>query len=72
MARLHRRLGPAARSFGLGRRPSLPSLIEQAIDEMRHDARRMALSILETDPGDDPAAALARYGRRIENEAKPQ
>src|SRR3954468_12593046 len=46
--------------------PPLPSVIEQAAEEPRHGARKTAISILESDPGDDLAAALARLGRTME------
>jgi hypothetical protein len=52
--------------------PPLPSLIEQAAEEMRHDARRTALAILDTDPGDEVAAALASFGRTLQEARKPQ
>src|SRR3954454_5174999 len=46
--------------------PPLPSVIEQAAEEIRHGARKTALSILESDPGDEAAAALASFGRAME------
>jgi hypothetical protein len=52
--------------------PPLPSVIEQAAEEMRHDARRTALAILGSDPGDDLAAALASLGRTLQEARKPQ
>ena len=50
--------------------PPLPSVIEQAAEEIRHGARKAALSILESDPGDETAAALASFGRTME--ARPE
>src|SRR3954462_3123836 len=46
--------------------PPLPPVIEQAAEEIRHGARKAALSILESDPGDETAAALASLGRAME------
>src|SRR3954454_8930059 len=46
--------------------PPLPPVIEQAAEEIRHGARKTALSILESDPGDETAAALASFGRAME------
>src|SRR4051794_37072748 len=46
--------------------PPLPPVIEQAAEEIRHGARKAALSILESDPGDETAAALASFGRIME------
>jgi hypothetical protein len=45
--------------------PPLPSVTEQAADELaaQPGATRTALAILETDPGDEQAAALASFGR---------
>jgi hypothetical protein len=50
--------------------PPLPFVIEQAAEEIRHGARKTALSILESDPGDETAAALASFGRAME--ARPE
>jgi hypothetical protein len=50
--------------------PPLPPVIEQAAEEIRHGARKTALSILESDPGDETAAALASFGRAME--ARPE
>jgi hypothetical protein len=55
-----------------GATPPLPSVVEQAAEEMRHDARRTALAILDSDPGDDLAAALASLGRAMQEARKPQ
>jgi hypothetical protein len=55
-----------------GETPPLPPVIEQAAEEMRYDARRTALAILETDPGDELAAALASLGRTLQEARKPQ
>src|SRR3954471_1171013 len=41
--------------------PPLPSVIEQATEEMRHGERKTMLSILESDPNDDLAATLASF-----------
>ncbi len=51
-----------------GATPPLPDPLTQAAEELRHGAQRAALAILEADPGDALAAALARLGRRIEAE----
>jgi hypothetical protein len=45
--------------------PPLPSLTEQASEELRHGARKTALAILESDPNDEQAAALASFGRTL-------
>jgi hypothetical protein len=55
-----------------GATPPLPSLIEQAQEELRHEAHKTMLAVLESDPQDEHAAALARLGRLIGIEAKPQ
>jgi hypothetical protein len=55
-----------------GATPPLPSLIEQAQEELRHDARKTMLAVLQSDPQDELAAALARLGRIIGIEAKPR
>jgi len=55
-----------------GATPPLPSVIDQAQEELRHDARRTMLAVLESDPQDELAAALARLGRRLGVEANPQ
>jgi hypothetical protein len=47
-----------------GATPPLDPLAEAA-DELRHGQQRTALAILETDPGDRLAGALARLGRAI-------
>jgi hypothetical protein len=54
-----------------GASPPLPDAITQAAEEMQHGARRTALSILETDPQDELAAALASFWRTVEAR-KPQ
>src|SRR3954451_753256 len=46
--------------------PPLPSVIEQAAEEIRHGERKTATSILESDPGDDVAAALASFSRAMD------
>lgn len=48
-----------------GASPPLPDAITQAAEEMNHGARKMALSILEADPQDQLAAALASLGRAM-------
>jgi hypothetical protein len=57
-----------------GATPPLPSAVEQAAEEMQHGARRTAQALLEADPQDEVAAALASFGRAMqEREArKPQ
>ena len=50
--------------------PPLPPVIDQAAEEIRHGMRKTALSILESDPGDETAAALASFGRTME--ARPE
>ena len=50
--------------------PPLPSVIEQAAEETRHGKRKTALSILESDPDDELAAALASLGRTMEANGK--
>src|SRR5215212_5126269 len=46
--------------------PPLPSVIDQAAEEIRHGARKAALSILESDPGDALAATLASFSRAMD------
>jgi hypothetical protein len=54
-----------------GATPPLPPAVEQAAEELRHGAPRTAQAILEADPGDELAAALARLGRAMqEREAR--
>ena len=48
-----------------GATPPLPDQITQAAEEIHHGARRTALSVLESDPGDDLALALASLGRTL-------
>jgi Helix-turn-helix domain len=48
-----------------GDHPPLPGTISQAADELRHGQQRTALSLLDLDPGDALAGALARLGRAI-------
>jgi hypothetical protein len=57
-----------------GDHPPIPDVVTQAAEEMRRGARRAALFILDADPGDELAAALARLQRTLEaSEArKPQ
>src|SRR3954462_6423372 len=50
--------------------PPLPSVIEQAAEEIHHGARKTATSILESDPGDDLAATLASFSRAMEAKEK--
>jgi hypothetical protein len=50
--------------------PPLPSVIEQATEEMHHGERKTAFSILESDPNDDLAATLASFGRMIDAKEK--
>ena len=60
----------AADPIAWGATPPLPSVIEQAAEEIRHGARRTALAILETDPNDECAAALASFGRAMDDNAE--
>jgi Helix-turn-helix domain len=48
-----------------GDHPPLPGTISQAADELRHGQQRTALSLLDLDPADALAGALARLGRAI-------
>jgi hypothetical protein len=48
-----------------GATPPLPDPITQATDELRHGQRRAALAVLDSDPGDLLAAALAKLGRAM-------
>jgi helix-turn-helix protein len=48
-----------------GDHPPLPDPITQAQDELRHGQRRTALGLLDSDPGDDDQAALARQLARL-------
>jgi hypothetical protein len=41
-------------------------VIEQAAAEIRHGARRTALAILESDPQEEAAQALAKFGRTMQ------
>jgi hypothetical protein len=41
-------------------------VIEQASEELRHGARKTALSILESDPTEAVAGALAQFQRTLE------
>ena len=68
MARFLRSLpdAPPPHPSEWGAVPPLPSVIEQAAEETRHGMRKTALSILESDPGDETAAALASFGRAME------
>ena len=43
-----------------------PSVIEQAAEEMHHGARKTALAILESDPTEAMALALAAFQRTME------
>jgi hypothetical protein len=52
--------------------PPLPSLTEQASEELRHGARKTAFSILESDPNDEQAAALASFGRALGADGEAQ
>jgi len=55
-----------------GDHPPLPSQIEQAITERRAGGGlRSVIGILDCDPGDKLAAALARLGRAMQA-ANPQ
>jgi len=51
-----------------GATPPLPDLITQALTEIKHGERATALTILETDPKDTVAGALARYWRALEQQ----
>jgi hypothetical protein len=59
---------PAPWPEAWGATPPLPSLIAQAIEEIRQpgSSRRTVIGILDSDPGDALAAALASFGRSIE------
>src|SRR5271168_2405604 len=50
-----------------GEHPPLPDQITQAAEEIRAqpDAHRTMFALLDTDPGDQLAGALARFGRAI-------
>lgn len=48
-----------------GDHPPLPDAISDALDELRHGQRRTAFAVLETDPGNGLAGALARLGRAV-------
>ena len=48
-----------------GATPPLPDQIAQAVEELRHGQRQAAFAMLECDPGDQLAGALARLGRAI-------
>ena len=50
----------------LGAPEPIPDPIEAAVAELAHGQRKAALAILETDPGDLLALALAALGRAIE------
>jgi hypothetical protein len=49
-----------------GATPPLPSVIEQAAEEMQHGARKTALAILESDAAEAVAVALASFQRTME------
>jgi hypothetical protein len=49
-----------------GATPPLPDAVTQAAEEMRHGQQRAAMTILETDPGDELAAALASLSRTLQ------
>jgi len=51
-----------------GATPPLPDLITQALAELTQGERATALSILEVDPGNHLARALARYGKAIDQQ----
>lgn len=60
---------PAPASGTWGDHPPLPSLLAQAGVEMQHGGTvRSVLGILDGDPGDELAAALARLGRAMQSE----
>jgi hypothetical protein len=48
-----------------GAAPPLPDPIAQAVDELRHGQRRAALAMLDSDPGNALALALAGLGRAM-------
>jgi hypothetical protein len=48
-----------------GAAPPLPDPITEAVDELRHGQRQAALAVLDADPGDPLAGALARLGRAV-------
>jgi len=50
-----------------GDHPPLPSVMEQALDDRQHGASlKAALTVLEQDDNDEPAAALARWFRQVD------
>jgi hypothetical protein len=49
----------------LGAVPPLPDPITQAVEELRRGEQRAALAVLESDPGNALAVALARLGRAM-------
>jgi hypothetical protein len=55
---------PDPATWGADRAPS--GLLDQATIELQHGARRTALAILDADPNDALAAALARLGRAVD------
>jgi hypothetical protein len=61
---------PAPHPSTWGAISSLPDAITLAADEMQHGQRRAALAVLESDPQDELAAALARIGRHLGIDAK--
>lgn len=48
-----------------GDHPPLPDAITAAADELHHGQHRAMLAALDSDPGDQLAAALARLGRAV-------
>ena len=52
--------------------PPLPDAVTQAAEEMQHGARRAAFTILEADPQDELALALARLGRAMQQREETQ
>jgi len=53
-----------------GATPPLPDTLTQAAEEMRHGQERAARTILESDPGEELATAIASWWRSWENDAK--
>jgi hypothetical protein len=61
----HKPTPPLPHPSTWGAVPPLPDLITQAVTEIAHGQRATALSLLETDPSDTVAAALARYWKAL-------
>jgi hypothetical protein len=63
---------PTLEPWQWGATPPLPSSLARASEELAAGQRQSALSILEEDPKDELAAALARLGRTAGFAANPQ